>query len=278
MSDDNWYQKVVYGGVAGGVAALSTSPLELLKTRMQSNHSQVHALQQSKDNIVTFMARCTRDVIRKEGMSGLWKGATPTIIGSIPSRGIFFGVYTASQNYLSRQYPDRTTGNCLISSCLGGLVSTTLTSPIWMIKTRMQLNEQKTPASLYALYQNIIQREGVRSLWKGIGASWMGVLETCTQWLILEHIKHHRTNNDTSSMFLYASVSKLLATAMWYPHEVIRTRMREKNSPYRNIAHCAVQIARSESLSAFYAGLKIQLIRVVPNFALTVFIFNLLNQ
>lgn len=276
---DNWLNKVIYGGIAGGVAAISTSPLELLKTRMQSNHSQLHALHQSKSNVFSFMMRCTRDIVIKENISGLWKGSVPTILGSIPSRGIFFGVYANIQQHLQQRYPTDHTFNCLTSSFLGGMASTTLTSPIWMLKTRMQLNEKKGNIPLHTLCRDIVQREGVKSLWKGIGASWMGVFETCTQWLILEHIKQRtETASNPMHLFGYASLSKILATIMWYPHEVVRTRMRERGNRYINSFHCLIQIARSESLLALYSGLNIQLVRVVPNFAITVSIFNLLNQ
>lgn len=262
------FEEVVAGGVAGGVAGVLTSPLELLKTRLQSDKSLIHQ-KMYRTNLLKFTLQSMKDIVRTEGVKSLWKGATPTILGSIPSRAIFFGVYSTSQE-LFRDFPETT--NCLVSSFLGGMVATTLTSPIWMVKTRMQLNEQKGTISPFVVCRDILRQEGVKYFWKGIGASWLGVLETCTQWLILERIKRD-PRADPRHVFWYAAAAKLIATTMWYPHEVMRTRMREKNNTYRNMAHCCAQILRSESCAALYSGLGIQLLRVVPNFALTVSLY-----
>lgn len=172
---------------------------------------------------------------------------------------------------------------CLSSSFCGGVAATTITSPIWMVKTRMQLNEQKGVVSPFLVCKEIMKQEGLKYFWKGIGASWMGVFETCTQWMLLEKIRqqHHvvtAQKTDSRQEFVYAACSKLIATSLWYPHEVVRTRMREKNNTYKNMVDCVMRIARSESLMAFYSGLGIQLVRVVPNFALTVSIYRCLIQ
>lgn len=267
--------EIIAGGLAGGSASLITSPLELIKTRIQSQSSQLHQLQSSKTNIFKFSIKCFKNIIQKEGISSLWKGATPTVIGSIPSRAIFFGIYDQIKTKLSKQQYSDTITN-LTSSFIGGIVSTTLTSPIWMVKTRMQLNEHKGVTSPLSICKSIVRQEGMKGFWKGIGASWLGVFETCTQWMLLEHLKHKIGKDTPCYNFAYASIAKLIATTIWYPHEVLRTRLREKNNPYKNTLHCLQQIVRSESVFALYTGLNIQLIRTVPNFAITIYIYNFL--
>lgn len=263
----------IAGGISGGISSLLTSPLELIKTRIQSNKSQIHQLQTNK-NILLFSWQCMRHVVQREGVLSLWKGTTPTLFGSIPSRAIFFGVYCQSKDYFQNLSGY---SNSLISSFLGGIVSTTLTSPIWMIKTRMQLDEKKGVVSPLLVLKDVVQKEGVKHLWKGIGASWLGVFETCTQWMILERLKQEQSiPHDSSYILFYSALAKIIATTTWYPHEVIRTRMRERNNKYRNLIHCFLQIMRSESCSALYSGLSIQLLRVVPNFALTATLFDLI--
>ena len=268
------YESVIGGG-AGGIAALATSPLEIIKTRIQSNqHGMALLARTGSHNPLSMCWRGMQVIVRNEGIKSLWKGATPTILGSIPSRAIFFGVQAQSLKHFEDLPSDTKT---LLSSFLGGIVSTTATSPIWMIKTRMQLNDQVGPTSIALTLKDILRKEGVKYLWKGIGASWLGVFETSTQWLFLERLKRSQDSSPIPlNSFSCAAIAKLAATTLWYPHEVIRTRMREKNNTYTNMFNCFLRIARSESVTALYSGLGIQLLRVVPNFALTVYLYDLL--
>src|SRR5690349_16856696 len=96
--------------------------------------------------------------------------------------------------------------------CLG-FVTATATNPIWLIKTRLQLQSNATTTtttisgnhyrnSLHCL-KTIVQKEGFRALYQGLSASYLGVIEGTLQWVIYERLKRmlheHRRSRHTSS-------------------------------------------------------------------------------
>jgi solute carrier family 25 protein 33/36 len=269
------FKHVIYGGTAGAVGALITSPLEVIKTRLQSQHQLVHSQNSSSFHLAQFTKNAMQEVVQREGIKGLWKGIGPTVIGSIPSRAIYFSLYNLNKKNLTSYVPSSHWLHFL-SAFNAGIITNTFTSPIWMIKTRLQLNTSKDANRSSLILKDILKKEGVTALWKGVGASYLGVFETALQWVLYEKMKDQAST--PVQVFGFASISKLCASLIWYPHEVIRTRMREPNANYRHFIHCLKSILQNEGWKKLYSGLAIHLFRVVPNSAIIFLTFELLTK
>lgn len=75
-----------------------------------------------------------------------------------------------------------------------------------------------------------------------------------------------------------AAVAKLVAACIAYPHEVIRTRLREpipKNgvAKYTGLLQTLKLVAKEEGVVALYGGMSAHLMRVVPNAAIMFFCY-----
>jgi solute carrier family 25 protein 33/36 len=73
----------------------------------------------------------------------------------------------------------------MASAATAGAASATFTSPIWLIKTRMQLQSDAVGANRLAVrkYRNsldcaktVVKEEGIRGFYKGLSASYLGKL------------------------------------------------------------------------------------------------------
>jgi solute carrier family 25 protein 33/36 len=79
-----------------------------------------------------------------------------------------------------------------------GIATATATNPIWLVKTRLQLDASRAEAagSTARRYKNsldclrqVIRHEGVRGLYKGLSASYLGTVETALHLVLYEQFK-----------------------------------------------------------------------------------------
>ncbi|KDN46152.1 mitochondrial carrier [Tilletiaria anomala UBC 951] len=378
------------GGVGGMCGAIVTSPLDVVKTRLQSDmyqqqqqrHTQAYArtppsrhggggsaglLRTVRTLAYHFVetAQLLRTISLREGPRALFKGLGPTLVGVVPARAINFSVYGNGKQLLAQRFNAgrETPAVHLVAATLAGIVTATATNPIWVVKTRLQLENQsearrsadrrraavrplpattsstspaaaaKTPpgaaAALissrnasssspsfsfharpaparpstksFAMVVQIVRNEGIHGLYKGMSASYLGVAEGTIQWALYEQLKAWdrrqgaslsaegskadsnaaRERQSLTGTISAAGTAKLIASLITYPHEVIRTRLRqqppETGAPrkYTGLLQTIRVVVREEGVVALYGGLSAHLLRVVPNAAVMFSIYEL---
>ena len=305
-------------------AATLTSPLDVLKTRLQSDFYQaqlraIHAQNPPpSSNSILSLPRAAwyhtsetfqimSSIRANEGVRALFRGLGANLIGVVPARSINFFVYGNGKRILGERFNPEGRENVwsihLAAAVIAGIATGTATNPIWLVKTRLQLD--KSEASNDPLrgrqYRNswdcikqTVRGEGVRALWKGLSASYLGVTESTLQWVLYERLKlslarrearrqadpSHRYSamdgfEEWGGKFTAASGAKLLAAAVTYPHEVVRTRLRQapvikdgKGRPtvkYTSLVQCFKLVWKEEGMAGLYGGMTPHLLRVVPS-------------
>jgi len=207
----------------------------------------------------------------------------PTLVGVIPARSINFFTYGNGKEIIANRFNGGVENSYvhLSAAMVAGIVTGTATNPIWVIKTRLQLSaSQARPyASSWECIKDVVKIDGVRGLYKGLSASYLGVTEGTIQWTLYEKLK--RLTNSTegkggvvewSGMLASAGMAKCIASLITYPHEVIRTRLRQPSVngviKYTGLYQTLQLIIAEEGAKRLYGGLSAHLLRVVPNAAL----------
>ncbi|KAF9285639.1 hypothetical protein BGZ68_003684 [Mortierella alpina] len=302
------------GGTGGMAGALVTSPLDVVKTRLQSSlyhsASSLSAAAAPRTGIASVAGHIKDTclllghIYSKEGPRALYKGLGPNLVGVIPARAINFATYGNGKRFYTELNNGKETALVHLSAATtAGVVTATLTNPIWLVKTRMQLQVEGVRQyrnSVDCIVQ-ILKTEGIRGMYRGLSASYLGVAEGTIQWVIYEKFKTTlaerrklaNMNNPRATRgyvvggkdieewveFLGAAgAAKFIASAITYPHEVLRTRLRQVpvgNEPakYTGLKQTFQLILKEEGVAALYGGLTAHMMRVVPNAAIMFFCY-----
>ncbi|XP_074890695.1 solute carrier family 25 member 36-like isoform X2 [Buteo buteo] len=302
---DSWQQDI--RGCGGTAGAILTCPLEVVKTRLQSSQLTLRPLCLSEIHLPGMSVRLMnpspsspgvlkllRDILEKEGMRSLFRGLGPNLVGVAPSRAIYFATYSGVKERLNAVLVPESKKVHMLSAACAGITSATLTNPIWLVKTRMQLEARvkgEMASNAVQCAMRVYRTEGLRGFYRGITASYAGVSETIIHFVIYEALKQqlrnsHRSlsppltlspnSHDFFGLMGAAAVSKTCASCIAYPHEVIRTRLREEGSRYRSFIQTLQLVVHEEGPLALYRGLLAHLIRQIPNTAIMMATYELI--
>lgn len=226
------------------------------------------------------LMQCIRHIVETEGPRALFKGLGPNIVGVAPSRAIYFCTYSQAKAIANQHLTPDTPLVHISAASSAGFVASTLTNPIWFVKTRLQLDGQSVTA--VQCIKRIYAQSGIRGFYKGITASYMGISETVVHFVLYEGVKarlmaaragdgppsERRSPRDFLEFMVAGAFSKTIASCIAYPHEVARTRLREEGDKYRSFWQTLHTVWKEEGHRGVYRGLATQLVRQIPNTAI----------
>ncbi|GJE93863.1 mitochondrial carrier [Phanerochaete sordida] len=308
------WQHFVAGGVGGMCGAIVTSPFDVVKTRLQSDlfrekHATVNIAGAGNGAVViprrtnllwhfVETGHILKDIYQKESPRALFKGLGPTLVGVVPARSINFFTYGNGKQIIANKFNDGKEAAWvhLCAAACAGVATGTATNPIWVVKTRLQLAaHDRNSAQLqprkksffggsWDMIKKIMREEGVRGFYKGLSASYLGVTEGTIQWVLYERLKKLSQRVEGRGGFAEwagllgsAGTAKCVASLITYPHEVIRTRLRQPlvdgKVKYTGLVQTLQLVIKEEGAKSLYGGLSAHLMRVIPNAAVMFFIY-----
>ena len=308
----------VAGGLGGMTSATLTSPLDVLKTRLQSTFYQSqlaasraakgipppHQLPLARAALlhISETGQILAQIPKIEGWTALFKGLGPNLVGVVPARAINFWAYGNGKRLYSDMFfnGQEGAGVHLLAAATAGIITGTATNPIWLVKTRLQLDKQhagydgqgRQYRNAYDCVRQTLRAEGLRGLYRGLSASYLGVSESTLQWVLYEQAKRSLARRESDLLLsgrrptfwdrtvewtgklTAAGGAKFVAALVTYPHEVVRTRLRQApvdssgRVKYTGLWSCFKTVFREEGMAALYGGLVPHMLRVVPSAAI----------
>jgi solute carrier family 25 folate transporter 32 len=279
------------------VAAAFVCPLDVVKTRLQVARAGAGAA--GYDTLRGSLAT----VVREEGVRGLYRGLGPTLMALLPNWAVYFSVYERLKERLRRDAHGEDAPAAHAAAAAGAGAATVLaTNPLWVAKTRLQVQTaaslrgslpqsaawHATPyAGTLACLRRIAAEEGLRGLYSGLGPSLAGIFHVMIQFPVYESAKDRLAARascgadelSTGALVAASSASKMVASLVTYPHEVVRSRMHvEGSGPFRGAARICAAVYAEAGAAGFYRGCGTNLVRTTPAAAITFTSFELITR
>jgi len=153
------------GCIAGGIEATAVWPMEFIKTQLQLQ-SKAKGAALPYNGMISGLSY----YVRTTGFFSLYRGLTPTLIGSIPKAGIRFGLNALIKDSLRDKDGKLTPGKNFIAGLGAGVAEALIiVAPVETVKTKcIELNQP-----FVAGMKHILQTEGASGVYKGAAATAM---------------------------------------------------------------------------------------------------------
>ncbi|KAJ6035160.1 hypothetical protein N7499_002378 [Penicillium canescens] len=162
-------ESMIAGAIAGSATVLITNPIWVINTRMTARKSEAdeQALPGAKKTKASTLSTLM-DLLREEGPKALFAGVLPALVLVI-NPILQYTIFEQLKNIVERRRR-MTPKDAFYLGALGKIMATSITYPYITIKSRMHVASKDGPKeSLNGSLKRIIQEEGWKGLYKGIG-------------------------------------------------------------------------------------------------------------
>ena len=303
------------GMAAGVLTSALLHPLDVLKVKFQVQDGVVNRVQYRS------LPSAVAGLWRSGGVRSFYRGVFPALWGSGVSWGLYFFFYESCKRRLAAGQggeggvaaagqqaqlapPPLSATQLAYAAWEGGTITCLFTNPIFLVKTRMQLQGGGEGAaaalppyrSMAHAFACILRDEGVRGLYRGLVPALLLTSHGVVQFVTYELIKRSNSASASSSsssssstapsngmaqLFSAGLVSKVAATVLTYPYQVTKSRLQQRfaGAPeYTSFLDVVRKILAREGVAGFYKGMLANLLRVAPQSALTLVTYEVVQQ
>jgi len=267
----------VSGGFGGVCVVAVGHPFDLTKTRLQTAPPGVY--------------KGALDVVKKtvaqDGLTGLYRGVVPPLLGVTPIFAVSFSGYNASRQLIYASTPNRTsqslsTAEVAVAGFLSGIPSSLVTAPVERAKVLLQVEGQGGSEAKYKGLTDVLKRlyreGGVKSIFRGTGAT---LARDCpggaVYFAVYEVVKKALTPAGSLPSDLNVGTiilsGGLAGVAMWslaIPPDVIKSRIQAApTGTYSGMLDCVRKTIAQDGIRALWRGFGPAMSRAFPANAAT---------
>ncbi|RPA93766.1 mitochondrial carrier [Choiromyces venosus 120613-1] len=258
-------------GIFSGVSKL-TGMFDTIKVRMQTSTS----------NQFKGPLDCLSTTVGKEGFRGLYKGATPPLIGWIFMDSIMLGSLANYRAAIKSQfYPQHDTLPSFghgAAGILAGWTVSFIAAPVEHVKARLQIQYNAKGSKAGVKYSGpidctsqLLKNHGIQGLYHGLGATMLFRTFFFVMWgsydIITRQLEQRTSMTPMFVNFLAGGLSANLFWVFSYPSDVIKQHIMTdslENRRFKNWREAAVAVGRESGLRGYWRGFLPCIMRAFP--------------
>jgi len=271
-------------GLAAAFVKVALAPLDTIKTIQQRNRFVA-------SDALSFFDAGKIATEKGRGVMGLYAGVGVTVVGAMPSVGLYFGVYSYSKrvigNFLEDTFVAKRSDTCDVneetierrkkiltilsiatSAAIGNTVASVARVPYEVMKQKLQTGDYAN--TIIALKSMISSSNPIQAFFPlGSISSQMvrDIPYAIVSLLTYEHVRANWVKTRENPTIFHDMVAGAfaggLASYVTNPMDVVKTRL-QTDVDYLGVRDCAMRVWNEEGFLGFLKGSKPRLMHKIP--------------
>ncbi len=261
---------------AAVIATVTFYPFDVVRMRFMSQDGTSERLSNKRYYTSTFGSM--KVIASEEGARTLFRGAHVSATGVIVSWGVYMWLYRHLQQLLEVDWAPHIAVASL-SSVTASVSAAVIANPIWMAKTRMQLEAVRDGPrhyrSFFGSIKHTIETTGFRSLWRGVSAQVLLSVPNAFTLPLYDWMKARRLESKGHAQLAHWEVascsvmSKTTIAIASHPIVLVKTRLMDQRSregevQYKNLVGTICTTIKREGPKGMFRGLVPGLCQSIP--------------
>ncbi|KAJ7654976.1 mitochondrial carrier domain-containing protein [Mycena polygramma] len=267
----------IAGGFGGVAAVLVGHPFDLTKTRLQTAPAGVY----------TGAIDVVKKTIAKDGVTGLYRGMIPPLLGVTPIFAISFWAYGASKQLILAATPNRPSDVLSIpelaaAGFMSAIPSTLVTAPVERAKVLLQVQGQGGSEHKYKgvfdVMKHLYKEGGMKSIFRGSGATlardgpgsaaYFAAYEVTKK--ALTPVGSSPSELNLGAIIMAGGTAGVAMWAVAIPPDVLKSRLQSApTGTYSGLMDCARKTIAQDGVKALWKGFGPAMGRAFPANAAT---------
>ncbi|PNH09961.1 putative mitochondrial carrier C4G9.20c [Tetrabaena socialis] len=288
-------------GISGGVARVMIGqPFDTIKVRLQVlGQGTALAAKLPPSEVYKDSMDCVRKMIRAEGPLSFYKGTVAPLFGNMILLGIHFPTFSAVRKSLEGDdhYTNFSSTNVLISGAAAGAAGSLVSTPVELVRTKMQLQRRAALASTVIApagaaateeafykgsvdcFKQVLAKHGVKGLYRGFSSTIVRDMQGYA-WFFLgyEAMVNYYLQNAGPGVHTKADLNYLQVMSagviagfgLWgsmFPIDTVKSKMQADNlakPAYSSTMDCVSKVLKQEGHMGLWRGFSAAMYRAIP--------------
>ncbi|QRW15679.1 mitochondrial carrier protein [Rhizoctonia solani] len=272
MATQSAAQHLISGAMSGLASSVVLQPLDLVKTQLQRG---------GNGKGIAGILGIAKNTVDKKGITGLWRGLTPTVARSVPGVAIYFYALQSVRGRLVK-FPSlaapsstanekgsalpklRPEANLASGACTRVAVGFLL-SPLAVLKESGAFEYTSIPQGL----RSLVQTSGIRGLWQGFlpsvfrDAPYAGLFVASYEAAKNHGEKLFDTSVPSTAAVVHSGAGMFAGSfATFMTHPLTWSSMQVRSEPeFNSFRGTFSAILRESGLLGFYSGMSLRMTR-----------------
>jgi len=267
----------ISGGFGGVCAVLVGHPFDLTKTRLQT----------AAPGAYTGAIDVVRKTLARDGVTGLYRGMVPPLLGVTPIFAVSFWAYDMSKKLIFAATPNRKSDTLSLTELaaagfMSAVPTTLIAAPVERAKVLLQVQGQGGSGRVYTgvfdVVKHLYKEGGMRSIFRGTGATLArdgpgSAAYFCAYEVTKKALTPAGANPADLNLSAVILAGGTAGVAMWaiaIPPDVLKSRLQSApTGTYSGLMDCARKTIAQDGVKALWKGFGPAMGRAFPANAAT---------